>query len=826
MRTLVKKAVASVLAVSLTAFGAPICASAADTPSAVGTTTSGGLVFQLMSDGTAQVGDGTVGSGLADAGTTTASVPASVSWQGTAYAVTAVGDNAFNSTNISSVSLPEGLLSIGKRAFRYCLGLTEVDIPDSVTTSGAGAFYADPALERVGFGEASALTSLGDAAFGIKNTNYGEKSDLPTGTEGSLKSITFPAGLTKINDYMCNGQTNLEEIVFKSEELTSIGMYAFCDCEKVETVTLPVLTNTTVPLAQSCFASCDALKTVIFKGDMGNKSQNMTTNYFSGNSIEKYVFYGTKFSMRVFDSSLTYVENFYNIMFFDNKTDALARQNSTGNIVVRGQTTNSDTGAVTVPGATVDQVRNGNISSEYVYEQNNYKAGAWNIMQWDSDQAAFVKVEGSDVISNLCVAYPADAYDLSGAQLTFASGSSTFAYTGSAVDVGAVVTDACGKVLPEGAYTLAFTDAAGSAVDAPVGPGTYTCTATGASPWRGSCSAQLEVVRASASWARLSGPTRYDTMSAIVSASYESHSYLVADQGDPDNPTCEWVVVASGANFPDALAASALAGALGAPVLLTDPSSLSAQASYEIYRIGASRAVIVGGTGAVSAAVADQLRAVRGVTDVYRISGSDRYETAAKIFTLGSSSQIGASWAKTCVVATGTSYADALSASPYAYALGAPVFLCDPSSGLSEATLGAVRSGGFERAVVVGGTSAVPGSAVSQLRSAGVGAVSRVSGSDRYATSCAFAEMAISEGALSADGMAMATGANFPDALAGAALCGRAGSVLLLSGGSGDSSETAFASRHRAEISSGWFLGGTACITEAQADAVRAIWEQ
>ena len=67
---------------------------------------------------------------------------------------------------------------------------------------------------------------------------------------------------------------------------------------------------------------------------------------------------------------------------------------------------------------------------------------------------------------------------------------------------------------------------------------------------------------------RLAGDTRYDTMSRIIQAEVPG--------------TSEYVVVASGDNFPDALAAAPLAGALKAPIVLTSGNVLSPQAEQQI----------------------------------------------------------------------------------------------------------------------------------------------------------------------------------------------------------------------------------------------------
>lgn len=91
---------------------------------------------------------------------------------------------------------------------------------------------------------------------------------------------------------------------------------------------------------------------------------------------------------------------------------------------------------------------------------------------------------------------------------------------------------------------------------------------------------------------RLAGKDRYATAVAVSKV----HG--------PDVPV---VYLASGVNFPDALAGSALAGSEAVPVLLTKPGALPASTLAELNRLDPDRVVILGGTGAVSQAVEDEL---------------------------------------------------------------------------------------------------------------------------------------------------------------------------------------------------------------------------
>jgi putative cell wall-binding protein len=300
-------------------------------------------------------------------------------------------------------------------------------------------------------------------------------------------------------------------------------------------------------------------------------------------------------------------------------------------------------------------------------------------------------------------------------------------------------------------------------------------------------------------WTRLSGTDRHDTMAAIVSEGWK---------------TSEYVVVASSANFPDALAASSLAGVHDAPVVLTAPTALSAQARDAIASLGAAHVYLIGGTAAVSASVERSLAAIPGVADVTRLSGTDRTATARAIHGAAKGS-----WGATAVIASGTGFADALSISPYAHATNAPIFLASPKAGLDTASLSAIKAGGFTRIVIVGGPAAVAAATEGQLtRSAPGATVTRLAGDDRYQTSADIAKFSVSDtqGKLALNNIVCATGTNYPDALAGGAFAGHIGTVLLLVDNStaGRQGLESLVRTNATNIGTGHVLGGTSAVPE------------
>jgi putative cell wall-binding protein len=192
------------------------------------------------------------------------------------------------------------------------------------------------------------------------------------------------------------------------------------------------------------------------------------------------------------------------------------------------------------------------------------------------------------------------------------------------------------------------------------------------------------------------------------------------------------------------------------------------------------------------------------VPTVSRVSGSDRYATADA---LADADFPGT--AATVFVATGTNYPDALSAAPAAAADHAPLLLTPPGALPAQVEAEIARLSPT-RIVVVGGPSAVSDAVVGQLAS--YAPVTRVYGSDRYATSRAVAQDYLSH----PQAVFVATGLDFPDALSAGAAAGAGDDpVILVPGTSGalDSTTTAAISGlHPSKI---YVIGGTAAITGA-----------
>lgn len=242
---------------------------------------------------------------------------------------------------------------------------------------------------------------------------------------------------------------------------------------------------------------------------------------------------------------------------------------------------------------------------------------------------------------------------------------------------------------------------------------------------------------------RLAGSSRYDTAVAISKAGWSSAST---------------VIIATGTDFPDALAGGPLAYKENAPILLTKGDALHPAAAAEIRRLKPGKAILLGSNGALSATVEQQVGQL--VNGVERIGGKTRYETAALIAKKITSDR--------AVVSNGQNFPDVLSVSPYAAKNGIPILLTRTGT-LPAETKAALA--GKDSTIVTGGTSAVSNAVMAQLPGA-----KRYGGTSRYDT-----------GKLINQGLPMgkqkafiATGTNFPDALAGSVLAAKKDAPILL----------------------------------------------
>lgn len=265
---------------------------------------------------------------------------------------------------------------------------------------------------------------------------------------------------------------------------------------------------------------------------------------------------------------------------------------------------------------------------------------------------------------------------------------------------------------------------------------------------------------------RVAGADRSATAAAVAAAAFPEGArvaLLVRDDG-----------------FADGLTAAPLAAQMQAPVLLTATDGVPAATWAALDDLGVSEVVLLGGTAAISDAVAADLAEVLAVD---RVAGPDRYATAAAVARrIAAAGAIGTvETLRTVFVASGATFPDALAAGAAAAADGAaplPVLLTDPQR-LPTATTDAVADLAVEQAIVVGGAAAVAPAVADTLTAAGL-TVHRLAGADRQATAARVADFTIAHSDATGARVLLARGDAFPDALTAGVYAGRTDAPIVL----------------------------------------------
>lgn len=295
---------------------------------------------------------------------------------------------------------------------------------------------------------------------------------------------------------------------------------------------------------------------------------------------------------------------------------------------------------------------------------------------------------------------------------------------------------------------------------------------------------------------RLAGPDRYATAAALSAATWAAPVPVA--------------YVSTGADFPDALSGGTAAARAGGPLLLVRPTMVPAPVALELTRLRPARIVILGGTGVVSSAVQTALAAF--APTVSRIAGANRYATSGLVARAAFTAPVPVAY-----LATGTGFADALSGAAAAAHEGGPILLTSPSVLPTEtgAALTALRP---KRIVIVGGSGAVSETVAAALDRYTAGAVSRLAGGTRYDTAATVATTVFA----TARSVVLATGEDFPDAVAGIPSASVNDAPLLLSGPYCVTNATR-AAHHALGSTRTLVLGGSGVVADKAAGFVTCI---
>ena len=201
---------------------------------------------------------------------------------------------------------------------------------------------------------------------------------------------------------------------------------------------------------------------------------------------------------------------------------------------------------------------------------------------------------------------------------------------------------------------------------------------------------------------RVAGTDRINTAVEVSKKYYES---------------ADTVIVANYEKFADSLSASALSKALKAPILLVQKDQLDSVVAQEIKRLGAKNVIVIGGDHSV-----DKAKDSLAKYNVQTIAGSDRYETSAKI----AQEIIKRTGTTQAVIASGETFADALTVAPLANKNNMPILLVQPNN-IPKATQEVLKQ--INKVIIVGGEKTISKEVENKLPNP-----TRIAGANRYET--------------------------------------------------------------------------------------------
>ena len=194
-------------------------------------------------------------------------IPSTISYNGTTYSVTSIGDYAFSyCSSLTSVTIPNSVISIGEGAFYGCISLTSITIPNSVTLIGGGAFAWCSSLTSVTI--PNSVTSIGNSAFAYCS---------------GLTSVTLPNSVISIGEGAFSGCSGLTSVTI-GNSVTSIGGAAFYGCNGLTSI----ISNAVVPpaLGSEFFPYPNSCNVIVPCGSLEHYMASSWNNYFP-NRIEE-----------------------------------------------------------------------------------------------------------------------------------------------------------------------------------------------------------------------------------------------------------------------------------------------------------------------------------------------------------------------------------------------------------------------------------------------------------------------------------------------------------------------------------------------------------
>ena len=216
--------------------------------------------------------------------------------------IISIGDYAFHTcTAVTSLSIPDSVISIGAYAFSQCRSITSLTIPDSVVSIGQDAFEGCLSLQYTEYDNAyylgndfnpylylvRAKTDNRYLSSCLINDNCKFVYHRSFSGLKYLESIVIPNGVISIGDYAFSGCEKMKSINI-SETVVSIGDYAFDSCKALTSITIP---ESVISIGSGAFNNCKYLNCVVVPTSVTTIGY---TAFYGCTSLTSVYYKGTK----------------------------------------------------------------------------------------------------------------------------------------------------------------------------------------------------------------------------------------------------------------------------------------------------------------------------------------------------------------------------------------------------------------------------------------------------------------------------------------------------------------------------------------------------